>query len=180
MVTSIIWSRVTVTFPNIHILLNFKILWEKCLSIFKSTNWNKRFSFLVHNFFPIIEHVFLTEEAILYKLSKNENYLFLFLLIAKIACFHLPFFQSPFQGQLVHFPKDVVHFLPTLPRAESWFCSHGRILEKSTLQLRRILAESFLKDWESRSLKGFMIGILQPLRPKSGNRQNRFIFLALG
>ena len=119
MVTSVLWLKITVISSNIHISLTLKL---KCLSIFKSSNWLKvRISFLVYNFFPIIEHEFLEEENILHKLS--QEWKFPLSVITFWENYRLPwtlFSQTAFQGQTAHFSKDVMILLSTVPGAESF------------------------------------------------------------
>ena len=55
---------------NIHISLKFSDK-NAYQSLSYQSELNVRISFLVCNFFPIIEHVFLEEENILYKLSQE-------------------------------------------------------------------------------------------------------------
>lgn len=122
MVTSVLWLKITVISSNIHISLTLKFSEKNaCQSLSHQTELKVRISFLVYNFFPIIEHEFLEEENILHKLS--QEWKFPLSVITFWENYRLPwtlFSQTAFQGQTAHFSKDVVILLSTVPGAESF------------------------------------------------------------
>ena len=173
MVTSVLWLKITVISSSIHISLTLKFSEKNAYqSLSHQTELKVRISFIVYNFFPIIEHVFLEEETTLYKLS--QEWKFPLTVITFWENYRLPwtlFSQTAFQGQTAHFSKDVVILLSTVPGAESF---KYQLFLIQILQLRITLSKNVLKGCESRNLKSFLIKISQPLKTETRKTDKAF------
>lgn len=121
MVTSVLWLKITVISSSIHISLTLKFSEKNAYqSLSHQTELKVRISFIVYNFFPIIEHVFLEEENTLYKLSQEQKFPFCYYFLRKLqASMDLVFTDS--------IPRSNSSFLQGCSDS-SFYCPRGSLL----------------------------------------------------